>query len=277
MENPADCKVLVLPCTDDFDPDKIFSCGQCFRWNRCTDGSYTGVALGRAVRLEKAGDRLYLYGVVQADAALWRSYFDLDRSYAAIRRQLGIDGYMRACTEYGAGIRILRQDSWEALCTFIISQCNNIPRITRIVETLCALCGAEVRLEGRAYRTFPSPEAVASLSLEALAPLRCGYRAPYILNAARTISEGRLDLSALSAGSTQQALEALCALDGVGLKVASCAALFGLQKLDVFPVDVWMKKALRAHYPAGLDPLVFGGYAGIAQQYMFYYQRLNGR
>ena len=143
-----------------------------------------------------------------------------------------------------------------------------------VTDGIFALGCLVVMISGGFDLSFP---AIAALSYSLATTICLNNGWTYILNAARTISEGRLDLSALSAGSTQQALEALCALDGVGLKVDSCAALFGLQKLDVFPVDVWMKKALRAHYPAGLDPQVFGGYAGIAQQYMFYYQRLNGR
>ena len=262
-----------LSLSDDFDLERIFECGQCFRWNADERGAYTGVAMGRAVRIYRSGVHIYISGTVQEFEDIWRGYFDLDRDYSAIRRKLCIDDYMKSASDYGAGIRILRQDRWEALCSFIISQCNNIPRIKKIVETLCRTFGSETRLFDKTYYTFPSAAEIAALMPEDLAPLRCGYRAPYIIGAARAVDSGALDLDALSAGTPENALKALKGLNGVGDKVANCAVLFGLQMLDAFPIDVWIKKVISAHYGKSFDPSIFTPYAGIAQQYMFYYAR----
>ena len=128
----------------DFDPVKIFECGQCFRWNMQKDGSYLGVAMNRVARLRQDGDTVYITSTIEDFENIWRSYFDLDRDYAAIRKGLCIDEYMKKASDFGAGIRILRQDKWEALCSFIISQCNNIPRIKKIIESLCRLCGEKI-------------------------------------------------------------------------------------------------------------------------------------
>jgi len=262
-----------LRTDDDFDLERIFECGQCFRWNADENGVYTGVAYGRAARIYREGDSIFISGTVEDFEKIWRGYFDLDRSYADIRAGLCVDEYMTEASTFGAGIRILCQEKWEALCSFIISQCNNIPRIKKIVETLCRLFGDKVTLFGEEYYTFPSAEKIAALTAEDLAPLRSGYRAPYIINAAKMIASGELDLEKVAAGDPVDALKTLKTLNGVGDKVANCVVLFGLQMLDAFPIDVWMKKALKAHYEGGFDPKIFAPYAGIAQQYMFYFAR----
>lgn len=269
---PKDGYVEFIP-EDDFDLPRIFECGQCFRWNADENGVYTGVAFGRAAKIRREGDKVIISGSVQDFEDIWREYFDLDRNYAEIRRGLCIDDYMRSASEFGAGIRLLKQDKWEALCSFIISQCNNIPRIKKIVETLCRTFGDEIAFDGGTYYSFPPPEKVAALSPEDLAPLRCGYRAPYIVGAAQAVVDGTIDLDAIAAGTPEDASKALKTLNGVGDKVANCVVLFGLQMFNAFPIDVWMKKALAKHYGKGFDPAVFGEYAGLAQQYMFYYAR----
>ena len=266
----------VLTTDDDFDLERIFECGQCFRWNADERGVYTGVAMGRAARIEKRGDEIVFTCAPGDFESVWYDYFDLGRSYSEIRRGLRIDDYMKAASDFGAGIRILRQDRWEALCSFIISQCNNIKRIKGIVEKLCALFGEPFEFCGSTYHTFPSAERLAEFEPEDLAPLHSGYRAPYIIGAARAVASGKLDLDTLASGSDRDALAALKALNGVGDKVANCAVLFGLQMLDAFPIAVWMKKAIAEHYGKGFDPSVFSPYAGIAQQYMFYYARSGG-
>jgi len=265
--------------TADFDLDKTFNCGQCFRW-RPEEGaarSYIGVAYGRAARARQIGESVFISGGREEFESLWRDYFDLGRDYAAIRAALSVDPYMARAAEHGAGIRILRQEPWEALCTFIISQCNNIPRITQIVEALCRLFGAPVQFEGRTLYAFSAPETLAALREEDLAPLRCGYRARYIIGAARAVAEGRIDLEKLKDAPERDAVVSLKALDGVGDKVAHCAALFGLGKLNAFPVDTWMKKALESQYGGRADVSRFAPYAGIAQQYIFHYARSSAR
>ena len=260
---------------DDFDLKKIFECGQCFRWNAGPDGAYTGVAMGRAARIRRDGERILITGSEWDLEDVWRGYFDLDRDYRALRHSVCVDDYMKKASDYGAGIRILNQDRWETLCSFIISQCNNIPRIKKIVETMCRCFGEETYLGDERFYTFPDAGTVAGLEPEDLGPLRCGYRAPYIIAAARAVDEGTLDLEALSHADLASAKKALTALPGIGEKVANCVILFSLRIGSAFPVDVWMKKAIAQHYPRGFDPEVFGENAGLAQQYMFYYQREN--
>jgi N-glycosylase/DNA lyase len=260
----------------EFDLERTFECGQCFRWNPVTIDSYVGIAFGRAARIRRDGDSLFISGTISDVQEIWRDYFDLDRDYDEIRRSICIDEFMTAAAGFGAGIRILRQEKWEALCSFILSQCNNIPRIKKIIETFCLNFGEPVAFEGRTYYTFPQASRVAALSAEELAPLRCGYRAPYIIKAARAVADGLLDLEALSAGTPSEALEQLKKLNGVGDKVASCAVLFGLHMLDSFPVDVWMKRALTEQYGKSFNPCVFSPYAGVAQQYIFHFARNGG-
>ena len=258
---------------DDFDLEKIFECGQCFRWNRDEDGSYTGVARGKAARIYKEGDSVFISGTAEDFERVWYDYFDLGRNYAEIRRSLCVDDYMEKASDFGAGIRILNQDKWEGLCSFIISQCNNIPRIKKIVETLCQNFGDAIPFDRRTCYAFPPAERIARLTPFDLAPLRCGYRAPYIISAAKALESGKLDFDKLAELDAESARRALKSLDGVGDKVANCVVLFALHKLDALPIDVWMKKAIAEHYGGKLDPAVFGEYAGIAQQYMFFYQR----
>jgi N-glycosylase/DNA lyase len=257
----------------DFDIGRTFECGQCFRWNADGSGAYVGVALGRAARVRSEGASVYITGGTADFESAWRQYFDLDTDYEAIRRSLCVDEFMESAARFGAGIRILRQDKWEALCSFIISQRNNIPRIKKIVETLCREFGDPIEFEGRVCWDFPPPERLAALTEGELAPLRSGYRAPYIIAAARAVASGEVDLEMLAGEDCADAPRALKALPGVGDKVANCVALFGLHKLDVFPIDTWMKKVIDSRYGGKLDPAVFGGYAGIAQQYMFFHAR----
>ncbi|MBQ6539577.1 MAG: DNA-3-methyladenine glycosylase 2 family protein [Oscillospiraceae bacterium] len=272
FERPGETELIP---EDDFDPVKIFECGQCFRWNMDENGDYTGVAMGKAARIRQAGDSVFISGTLSDFENVWHDYFDLGKNYSKLRRSLCVDEYMKNATDFGAGIRILNQDRWEALCSFIISQCNNIPRIKKIVETLCSLYGDPIEFEGDIRYTFPSASRVALLEESDLAPLRCGYRAPYIIGAARAVDSGALDLEALSGGTLEEAEKALRSLKGVGKKVANCAILFSLRIEDAFPIDVWMKKAISEHYNGKLDTSVFGGHSGLAQQYMFYYQRSN--
>jgi len=180
---------------------------------------------------------------------------------------------MLRATEFGAGIRILKQDKWEALCSFIISQNNHIPRIKKIVETLCTLFGEELSFMSQKYYAFPSAERMAKCTVADLSPLRCGYRAAYIIDAAKALVTGVLDLDSLAMDAPEEARKKLKKIRGVGDKVADCVLLFGLNMLDAFPVDVWMKRAVSSHFEANFDPRSFSPYAGIAQQYIFFYER----
>lgn len=256
----------------ELDPKRTFDCGQCFRWNEDGDGRYRGVASGRAALVWAEGGAAYIE-CAPGDIGFWRGYLDMETDYDEARRSIEVCDYLRDCAAYGEGIRILRQDKWEALCSFIISQCNNIPRIKGIVEKLCSLYGEPVEAPWGEARAFPTAERVAELDEADLAPLHSGYRAPYMIAAARAVAGGELDLEATALLPCGEARSELKRLNGVGDKVANCVVLFGLHQLDAFPVDVWIKRALAANMPKGFDPSSLGKYAGLAQQYMFFHAR----
>ncbi len=261
----------VVVSAEDFDPALIFDCGQCFRFTPGSDGVWSGVAFGRALSAKRVGDEVEL-GCTEDDfQSVFRRYFDFDRDYKAARQRISSDDFTRQAAEFGAGIRILNQDFWEALCSFILSQCNNIARIRGIIERLCGTFGDKI---APGKYSFPSAERLATLTPDDLAPLRSGYRAPYVIAAAREVAEGRITPDELLPMTTDGAIKRLCQMQGIGRKVASCVLLFGAGKRDAFPIDVWMKRALKEHYPEGFDPVkTFGADAGLAQQYIFHYAR----
>ena len=262
---------------EDFAPREIFDCGQAFRWEADESGAYTGVAYGTPARVWQEDDAVCILSECGSYEKIWQNYFDMERDYKSLREEISREAALRCACDFGRGIRILRQEPWEALCSFIISQCNNIPRIKGIVEKLCRLCGDEVTFCDKTYFSFPSAEVVSRLSENELATLRSGYRAAYIKNAAEAVSRGEFDLGAVAALPTEEAKRELLGLTGVGEKVASCVLLFGMGKLDAFPIDVWMKRAIVEFFGEGkFDYSRFGGYAGLAQQYMFHYMR-NGK
>ena len=270
----CEAKTIRLADVSQLDIIKTFECGQCFRWNADLEGIYTGVAMGYAARVWDDGESVYLRS--KGGEELWREYFDMDRDYDVASRFEGGE-YLSECVSYGRGIRILRQEPWETLCSFIISQCNNISRIKGIVERLCTLFGDETELDGEIYRTFPSAACIAKLETDDLAPLRCGYRVPYIIGAARAVDSGELDLQGLISADSGEAKRALISLNGIGEKVANCVVLFGLYHMEAFPIDVWIKRALKEHFPEDFDPACLGEYAGLAQQYIFYHARSTGK
>lgn len=262
----------LLTSSEEMDLKKTFECGQCFRWNADKDGVYTGVAFGRALRIWEENGKI-LSDTDDALIPFWREYFDLDVNYSEKSLVFTEPPYLKDCADFGSGIRILRQEPWEALCSFIISQCNNIPRIKKIILTLCSEFGEEL---GYGLYSFPSAENISVLSEKDLSPLRCGYRAAYILNAARAVSEGTLNFEALRVMPPEEALGEIKRIHGIGDKVANCFMLYGLHRMDRFPIDVWMKRALKEHFPSDFDPATLGSYAGLAQQYIFYYARSAG-
>jgi N-glycosylase/DNA lyase len=251
---------------------KTFECGQCFRWNADENGAYTGVASGRAAAVWTEDGEVFIDAPAE-DIAFWADYFDLAADYEAARQTITAGSYLCACVDYGSGIRILKQEPWEALCSFIISQCNNIPRIKGITEKFCAAYGEPIRHGGVTYYAFPTPERIAALTETDLEPLHSGYRAPYIIAAAKAVAAEKALLDTIAELSCGEARAELKRLPGVGDKVANCVMLFGMHRMDIFPVDVWIKRVLREHFGEGFRPDSLGPYAGLAQQYMFYYAR----
>ena len=256
----------------DFELKDTLMCGQCFRFRENTDGTFSGVAYGKVITLRKTDDTLILYTNEEDFLNIWQSYFDLSLDYGKIKESLSlVHPTLKEAAKFAPGIRILKQEPFEALISFIISQNNNIKRISGIVERLCELCGEEI---GEGLYAFPTPEALGKLTAEDLAPIRAGFRARYIVDAVSKVNSGEVDLQALEALSFDKAKAELMKITGVGSKVADCVLLYGLHKLEGFPMDVWMKRAMAVLFPdlTGSD---FGEYAGIAQQYIFHYARLH--
>ena len=264
---------MVIENVSDFELAQTLDCGQAFRWRENGDGSFTGAAFGRVVTLSKDGDSLTIDGASESDfEAVWSDYFDLRRDYAEIRSALSeLHPTMKEAASFAPGIRILSQEPWEALCSFVISQNNNIPRIKLIIDRLCAEFGDDI---GGGWRSFPSAQTVAALTPDDLAPLKAGFRNRYIIDAAQKVAGGDIDLEALREAPIEDARSELMKITGVGVKVANCTLLYGLHRLDCFPLDVWMKRAMSVLFPT-LTPESFGQYGGIAQQYIFHYSRMH--
>jgi len=255
---------------EDFDLAQTLDCGQCFRWNRQPDGSYQGVVGRHPVSILQQADCLLFTG--ENPDFLSRQlprYLALDEDYPAIRRHLSADPTLQKAIAYAPGIRVLRQDGWEALCSFIISQNNNIKRIKGIVERLCQCFGEEL---GGGAHAFPTPQRLAQASLEELAPLRSGFRAKYILDAAQKVASGEVSLEGLEQLPLEEARARLMEIKGVGVKLADCALLYGFGRVECCPTDVWIRRVLEQLYPGGLPDCALP-YAGIAQQYLFHYSR----
>lgn len=266
---------VVVRSLDHFDPDLVFDCGQCFRFDKKDkDSIWEGVVQGRLLRLAREGDDLRIFDCeIDEFESVWREYLGLTLDYDAVRASFDTaDLHLSDAADVGQGIRILRQDPWEALISFIISQNNNIPRIRTLVERLCRRCGSRFTADGEVFYAFPTPEEMSSLCEADFAEMGMGYRAAYLVDATKAVHDGRLRLDGLYDMPTDRVIDALKGVKGVGTKVASCVALFGFGKYDAFPIDVWVKRILAKYYPDRADK-DFGRYAGIAQQYLFYYER----
>lgn len=267
---------IVFENVCDLDLRETLDCGQCFRWKEQPDGSFFGVVRGKAACAKIADDRLMIDNVKEADRGLWFDYFDLGLDYGAVRRELSaIHPTLAEAARYAPGIRILNQEPFEALISFIISQNNNIKRIEGIVDRLCEHFGEPIgETDTSPLFAFPTAERLAALSPDDLTPIRAGFRHRYIIDAAQKVADGSVDLESLRDLPYDEAQAELMKICGVGVKVADCVLLYGLHRLDGFPLDVWMKRAMAALFPK-LSPSYFGQYAGIAQQYIFHYARMH--
>ncbi len=262
-----------------FDAALIADSGQCFRWQRMEDGGFRIIALDRVLHIWQDGKT----GEITADCTkrdyqkIWADYFDAGTDYEAIIQSIPKnDSYLKKAAAAGTGIRILRQDSWETLISFIISQRKNIPAIRQAVEKLSAAAGKIIAEEdGTPVFSFPGPEEMAKLSLQDLKDCGLGYRAKYIYEAARRFGAEGWPAEEYAAMSDKALLEALCGIFGVGIKIAHCTMLFGFHRLGSFPMDVWMHRVEELHYPKGIPVKKYGPWAGVMQQYMFAYERLH--
>ena len=280
----------ILKNATSFEPKHIFECGQCFRWDEEADGSYTGIVKNNVINVKKV-DNTIVFSSLGADnlEELAIDYFDLNRNYEEIKKELSkVDEYLENSIQYGRGIRILNQDLWETIISFIISANNNIPRIKGIINRISQKYGNKIDWRGKEYDTFPSVESLAKATVENLRELGLGFRDIRVYETTHKILEKEVDLEKLhQEKDTQKVRDTLLTLSGVGPKVADCILLFStLKRFDVFPIDVWVRRVMNELYIKKEDETKvnkkeieklarekYGALEGIAQQYLFYWKR----
>ena len=296
-------QIYVLKNVENFEPKHIFECGQCFRWNEEDDGSYTGVVGNNVLNVKKEQNNIIIKGTFSDNIQdVYNRYFDLETDYNKIKSSLSkIDNNMKVSIQYGEGIRILKQDPWEALISFIISANNNIPRIKSIIERISKKYGNEIKWNNNKYYTFPTPEELSKASVKDLRLLGLGFRDSRVFETTKIINSKKVNLEELEKIEDINILrEELLKFPGVGPKVADCIMLFSMSKYEVFPIDVWVKRVMIELYYNELTekkqsktvneknkqlPEIknkkilelaknkFGKLAGLAQQYLFYWRR----
>lgn len=277
--------MAVINNYSDFDIAQTFDCGQCFRFNKTGETEYSGVAFGKYIKIRQTDGEVICEGVSDEEFEnIWYNFFDLNTDYGNIKKQIATDDIIKGAIECGSGIRILNQDLWECLISFIISQNNNIPRIKKIIESLCTSYGKSIPTDDGIKYAFPTPEELSHATKDELKRLGLGYRDEYVLNAVRSVNDSSFDLNELSLLATPKAREMLLSLKGIGGKVADCILLFGMHRLEVCPHDVWVKRIFTEKYNIQnitekkgyeLATSKWGNYAGVAQQYLFYAEREN--
>lgn len=279
----------ILENINSFNLIDIFECGQCFRWNKEDDESYTGVIENNVLNVKSIGNKIIFKGICKGNIQdIVTKYFDLNRDYTKIKDKLSkIDSYMKNSIEYGEGIRILNQDLWETIISFIISANNNIPRIKGIIERLSENYGNEIIWNGKKYYTFPTPEELRNVSVEEYRKLGLGFRDIRVYETTKMILNKEVNLKKLFNEDTETVREELLKFSGVGPKVADCILLFStLKRFEVFPIDVWVRRVMNDLYIKNEDEKKvskkqileiadqkYGNLAGIAQQYLFYWRR----
>lgn len=278
-----------------FSVKKTFDCGQSFRFeevkNTRHECEFAGFAYGKYISIANDNNDIYLYNVSYEEyVSKYAAFLGLDVDYNNINEEimsLSKNENLHEAIDISNGIRILKQERWEALCSFIISQNNNIPRIKKLVSALCYACNenetvpygmeehiADIHKELKgSFSPFPTPGRVEKLGIEGLSELKMGFRAKYIYDAAQKVNSGEIDLLKISKLDTQSASQELQKIKGVGVKVAACTLLYGNAHLDAFPIDVWIKRVIEKYFDENFSPSDLGKYAGVAQQYLFYYER----
>ncbi len=276
---------LILEDVTDFDAKHIFECGQCFRWTKEEDGSYTGVAFDKVLNVKSDYDK----GTVILDNTnlrdfqdIWFGYFDLGRDYGAIKEKLSEDSVLDMAIKYGRGIRILKQEPWELLISYIMSANNSIPMIARSIGMLSEMYGRQVHYKGKTYYTFPTSSELQEVTLEGISLCRAGFRCKYIYQAVKMVNAGEIMLDDIVSMDIDSARKELIKIPGVGPKVADCIMLFSMQKYKAYPVDVWVKRVTEYFFlkrDVKMKEIQqfavekFGDLAGFAQEYLFYYAR----
>lgn len=272
-------KNMVRIKIQNFNLPQICQSGQCFRMSERSENRYSVIAGKRYLELEQSGEECIFYCHEEEFQDFWKKYFDLDTDYSSyIERIAQRDTYLQNAAEFGSGIRILRQDLWEMIVSFLISQQNNIVRIRRCIENICERYGEKmINDRGETYSAFPTPEALSDLPEDALMECNLGYRSKYVVRAAKSVVSGECDLEKIGKLTYKDAKEELLKLFGVGEKVADCICLFALHELAAFPVDTHISQALQKHYKRGFPKRRYQGYQGVLQQYIFYYELFGDR
>lgn len=285
-------QMFILENQDSFELKDIFECGQCFRWNIQQDGSYIGVIKYGVIQVKKEANKIIFEGKCYGDIRkVVEDYFDLKRDYENIKKRLSkIDEYMKNSVEYGKGIRILNQDLWETIVSFIISANNNIPRIKGIIERLSEKYGNEIEWKGKKYYTFPTIVQLKDVKASEYRKLGLGFRDIRLYETTKLIMQNEINLDNMKKNSnTKEVKNELLKLSGVGPKVADCILLFSdLKRLEVFPIDVWVRRVMNELYIKEIDEKKiskekiekiasqkFKDLAGLAQQYLFYWRRMT--
>lgn len=279
-----------IPKIETFNMQHIFECGQCFRWNKEQDGSYTGVFKNNVINVKEENGQVIFKGICEGDIKqVITDYFDLNRDYEEIQKELSkVDENVKLSISYGKGIRLLNQDLWETIISFIISANNNIPRIKGIIERISKKYGTKIEWNGQDYYTFPTVKQLSEATVEDLRKLGLGFRDKRVYETTKIILNKEIDLEKLHEEKDSMIVrETLLTLPGVGPKVADCIMLFStLKRLEVFPIDVWVRRVMNELYIHNPDEekvnkkeieklakQKYGDLAGIAQQYLFYWKR----
>lgn len=278
---------LIIDNVKSFDITHIFDCGQCFRWNKEDDGSYTGVVKNKVINISQNNDKIIFDNIKYDDyETLIKDYFDMDTDYEDIKRQINVDEIISKSIEFGQGIRILNQDEWETMISFMISANNRIPMIKKVIENLSTSFGDYIcNYRGKDHYAFPSAEQLSKVPLEEIQQCKAGFRSERIKEAANRFLYEKEIIYSLRSKTYDVGLEYLKTYKGIGDKVANCILLFSMKQFDTFPVDVWVRRIMQTLYvgdkTSDKDIKVFaenkfGKFSGYAQQYLFYYARENG-
>ena len=280
---------VILEGVKNFNIKQIVECGQCFRWEKASELDYIGVAFGKVIEVVQEEDKVTIYNTNEEDFNnIWFKYFDLDRDYNKVKEELAHDEILSKSVEFGYGIRILNQEYFEILISFIISARNSIPSIMKTIKKISEKWGNPIEYKGNTYYTFPTAQMLKDATLEEIQGTGASFRSKYILDTIQNVNNSRenkeYDLDYIASLDADECHTALQKFKGVGAKVADCIMLFSMGKVSAFPVDVWVKRAMMYFYNAEEGSLnririfarnKFGNVAGFAQQYLFYYAREN--